>query len=74
MALAVVVGATLLAVGVALGRSSLVVRAAAVVAAFHATAATPWPREAIEGTIVEPRDSDERDLLHMPATKDEEHR
>jgi hypothetical protein len=66
VALAVVVGATLLAVGVALGAVVLLVRAVLPQSWRRSTpaAATPWPQETIEGTIVKPEDSsDEHDLL-----------
>jgi hypothetical protein len=58
-AIAVVVGATLLAVGVALGAVVLVVRAVLPRSWRGATppAATPWPQETIEGTIVKPEDA-----------------
>ena len=65
-AIAVVVGATLLAIGVALGAVVLVVRAVLPRSWRRSTppAATSWPQETIEGTIVKAEDSsDEHDLL-----------
>jgi hypothetical protein len=64
--IAVVVGATLLAVGVALGAVVLAVRAVLPRSWRRSTppAATSWPQETIEGTIVKPEDSsDDHDLL-----------
>jgi hypothetical protein len=75
-ALFIVVGATLLIVGVALGAVALVVRAVLPASWRRPTppAPTPWPQETIEATIVESRDAEERELLHIPATKDKERR
>jgi hypothetical protein len=62
----VIVGATLLAVGVALGAVVLLVRAVLPTSWRRSAppAATPWPQETIEGTIVKPEDSSgEHNLL-----------
>lgn len=70
--LAIVVGATLLIVAVAVGAVVLLVRALLPTSWRRPAqpAATPWPQETIEATIVNPRDSsDERDLLHLDSDK-----
>jgi hypothetical protein len=72
--LAIVVGATLLIVAVAVGAVVLLTRALLLLPTSWRRpaepAATPWPQETIEATIVTPRDSsDARDLLRLDSDK-----